>query len=384
MDDMVEPIGQEKPDMENHAKEKLVKRLTLAVTHQCNFSCRYCLQKHEDVSMTKETAMKAIDAFVSGICEGDKAQISFYGGEPLLQKELIKELVRYSSEKILSIPDTRLSFEITTNGLLLEEDFIAFAKKNKIFLALSHDGLAQDPVRPDRGGQMTKEIVDKKLQMLLKTFPETIVMMTVHPEYVDRIAESLKFFREMGVKSVSMVLALGERADWDDAAFEKLKRELLKAEALYEQWNAGNDVFRFIPFDNKIKNYICERDADSVMCHFGCHKLMVDADGKYYPCSHFIGMDGYGIGSLDDGLNEEKLESLQSRRVEAEDCKECELRFRCRHTCACGNHGYTGDMSVVSALQCEYEKLTIRLADRAAALLLNESNPAFVSRMYPN
>lgn len=370
--------------MENDSKEKLVKRLTLVVTHQCNFDCRYCLQKHEDVSMTKETAIKAIDAFASGICEGDKAQISFYGGEPLLQKELIKELVRYSSEKIFSIPDTRLSFEITTNGLLLDEDFIAFSKKNRILLALSHDGLAQDPVRTDCGGHMTKELVDQKLQMLLKTFPDTIVMMTVHPEYVDRMGESLKFFHEKGAKSVSMVPAHGERVVWDDAAFEKLEREMEKAEALYEQWNAGNDVFRFIPFDNKIKNYIRSRDADSLMCHFGCHKLMVDADGKYYPCSHFIGRDGFGIGSLDEGVNEEKIESLQSKRVEAEDCKGCALRFRCRHTCACSNHGHTGSLSEVSAFQCEYEKLVIRLADRAAALLLNERNPAFVFRMYRN
>ena len=370
--------------MEKSSQEKLMKRITLVVTHQCNFDCRYCLQKHEDVYMTKETAIKTIDTFAAGISEGDKAQISFYGGEPLLQKELIKELVKYSSEKIHSVPNTKLTFEITTNGLLLDEDFIAFAKKNKILLALSHDGLAQDSVRTDRGGNVTKERVDQKLQMLLKTFPETIIMMTVHPDYVDRIAGSLKFFRDQGVKSVSMVLAHGERVTWDDEAFEKLEKEMLKVEALYEQWNAGNDVFRFIPFDNKIKNYIRQRDADSVMCHFGCHKLMVDADGKYYPCSHFIGRDGFDIGSLEEGVNEEKLESLESKRVEPEDCRECELRFRCRHTCACSNHGQTGSVSEVSALQCEYEKLTIQLADRAAALLLNESNPAFVSRMYPN
>ncbi|MBO4651424.1 MAG: radical SAM protein [Clostridiales bacterium] len=369
--------------MEKSSTEKLAKRITLVVTHQCNFDCRYCLQKHEDVSMTKETAIKSIDAFASGIVEGDKAQISFYGGEPLLQKELIKELVNYSCEKILSIPDTRLTFEITTNGLLLDEDFIAFAKRNKILLALSHDGLAQDEVRTDRGGNKTKDRIDEKLQMLLKTFPETIVMMTVHPDYVDRIVDSLKFFRSKGVKSVSMVLAHGERVSWDDETFEKLTREMNKVEALYEQWNAGNDVFRFIPFDNKIKNYIRQRDADSVTCHFGCHKFMVDADGKYYPCSHFIGRDGFGIGSLEEGISEEKLKDLESKRVEPEDCKGCALRFRCRHTCACSNHGHTGSMSEVSALQCEYEKLTIQLADRAAALLLNESNPGFVSRMYP-
>ena len=360
-----------------------VKRLTLVVTHQCNLDCRYCVQKHEDVSMTKETAEKAIDIFASSISEGEKAQISFYGGEPLLQKELIKHLVQYSSEKILSIPDTRLTYEITTNGLLLDEEFILFAKAHKIFLALSHDGIAQDPGRPDRGGNMTKAIVDKKLQLLLKHLPETVVMMTVHPEYAGRISDSIRFFHDMGVHAVNLVPAHGERVNWEDEDFEIFEREMTKAEELYEQWNTGKDSFRIIPFENKIKNYIRQRDADSATCHFGCHKLMVDTDGKYYPCTHFVGRDGFSFGSLEEGINEEKLDSLEAKRVEASDCKDCALRFRCRHTCACSNHGNTGNMSEVSALQCEYEKLVIRLADQAASVLLNESNPVFVSRMYP-
>ena len=74
--------------------------------------------------------------------------------------------------------------------------------------------------------------------------------------------------------------------------------------------------------------------------------------------------------------------SLEAQRVEAGICRDCELRSRCRHTCACANHGHTGCMSEVSALQCEYEKLVIRLADEAASALISEENPRFVERMY--
>ena len=177
--------------------------MTLVMTHQCNFDCKYCLQKHEDVAMPEETALKAIDIFVNGVkadIEAQKkaseenpsvtAQISFYGGEPLLQREKIEKLVGYSSAALQAIPGVNFAYEITTNGTLLDEEFIAFAKKNSIILALSHDGLSQDPVRRDRGGHPTKDTVDGKLQMLLKATPGTIIMMTVHPDYADRVSGS--------------------------------------------------------------------------------------------------------------------------------------------------------------------------------------------------
>ena len=361
------------------------RNLTLVVTHQCNFDCRYCLQKHEDVYMPRETAVKAIDMLVDGLSkikENPRAQISFYGGEPLLARNEIEYLVTYAREKFSKIKDLKYGFEITTNGLLLDQEFIDFAKKNRILLALSYDGVAQDEVRIKRGGNPTREIVDKKLDMLLKTFPETIIMMTIHPDYASTISESVKYFHAKGVRAVSLVPAHGNRVTWNDDSFAILSSELEKVKNLYIRWNEGDNYFRFIPFENKIRNYIREKDADNAMCHFGCHKLMVDADGKYYPCNHFIGMDGYSIGSVTEGTDEKKIASLESKRVEATDCEGCVLRPRCRHTCACANHGHTGDMSQVSALQCEYEQLTIRLADEAAAVLLAGENPTFIRRMY--
>ena len=362
-------------------------RLTLVVTHQCNFDCDYCQQKHEDVHMSFETAKKAIDDLVarmkSETADPDrKAQISFYGGEPLLQKDLIEKTVRYAVSQLQEQVQVKPVFEITTNGLLLDEAFIEFAKKNRVILALSHDGAAQDPVRHDRGGNLTKERVDPILDLLLKNDPETIIMMTVHPEYAGTVSESLKFFRSKGVRAVNITLANGFRVNWTPESFRRLREEMEKAEVLFEQWNQGRDCFKIIPFENKIRNYIRSKDADSAICHFSTKKLMVDVSGRYYPCNHFIGKDDFCIGGQDSGIDEEKIVSLESERVEPETCLECALRSRCRHTCACANHGHTGCMAEVSALQCEYEKLTIELADKAARSLIMEENTAFVARMY--
>ena len=381
--------------MAKHQIENYTKRMTLVMTHQCNFDCRYCLQKHEDVYMPRETAVKAIDLMMDGMRRASEeeesgsgdapalsAQISFYGGEPLLARKEIEYLVTYARTRVREIPHAKVVFEITTNGTLLDADFVAFAKKNKILLALSHDGMAQDPVRVDRGGHPTKEVVDQKLKMLLRAFPETIIMMTIHPDQADKFSASLKMFHDMGVRAVSFVPAHGDRVEWTEEAFARLSDEMAKARDLYVKWNQGDGVFRLIPFDKKIRDYIRQKDADTPMCHFGGHKLMVDVDGKYYPCSHFIGRDGFGIGSVDEGIDRKSIRSMEKQRVESKMCRKCELRSRCHHTCACANHGHTGSFSEVSALQCEYEKLIIHTADEAAASLISESNPRFVERMY--
>ena len=366
-------------------------RLTLFMTHQCNFDCRYCPQTHEDVYMSEETARRALDLLRLEIlaCEDSsknterqKVQVSFYGGEPLLARKKIEQIVSYANETIGGIPGVHINYEITTNGLLLDQEFLDFAKRNKILLALSHDGEAQDLTRVDRGGNKTRARIDEKLKMLLRTFPETVVMMTIHPDHADTFLESIRFFHEAGVRTVSFVPAHGERVAWTDEKFSVFSRELEKAKDLYVRWNQGHGIFRLVPFENKIRNYIHEKSADNRMCHFSCGKTMVDVDGRYYPCSHFIGREGFCTGSVEEGKDVEAINSLEEKRIEPDSCMNCALRFRCRHTCACSNHGHTGDMASVSAMQCEYEKLIIRLADEAAAELIKETNPRFVERMY--
>lgn len=364
-----------------------MRRITLVMTHQCNFRCSYCPQEHEDVVMTKETAFHAVDLLAEMIRadhnkELPNTQISFYGGEPLLAEPLIREVVDYAESKLKGTLVKRMLFEITTNGLLLKEDFLPYAKKHNILLALSHDGVGQDFSRKDRGGNTTKERADAQLRKMLKYQPNTIIMMTLHPEMVSTVCESMKFFHDFGVKHVNLTLANGPKVNWTEEKMKVLFEQMQEFAPLYEEWNRGENEFRFTPFDNKIRNYIQSRSSDDRMCHFSDEKLMIDCDGRFFPCSHFIGNEEFCVGNLVEGPDEATISSLESQRVEPETCQSCSFAGRCKHRCACANHGNTGDVCKVSRLQCEYEKLTIRLADQAAANLISEENPKFVERMY--
>ncbi len=364
-----------------------MKRLTLVMTHQCNFRCRYCLQKHEDVHMSRETAFHAVDLLAEQIrleknLPRPKVQISFYGGEPLIAEELIKEVISYAEEKLLPDLAEEMRFEITTNGLLLKDEFLPYAKKHKIMLALSHDGLGQDFGRIDRGGNPTKERVDEVLKRLLSYFPKTVIMMTLHPEMVSSLTESIKFFRDAGVDCVNLTLAHGEKIQWTKEHQAELISQLETLAEYYVEWNQGDSRFRFAPFDVKIRNYILGKSSDDRMCHFMGDKLMVDVDGRFFPCNHFIGNEEFLIGNVEEGPDMEKIQSLDRQRVEPETCRDCGYKDRCRHLCACANHGHTGSMCQVSRLQCEYEKNVIRLADQAAQKLMKPENTCFLQRMY--
>jgi len=105
--------------------------LKLHLTEDCNIRCKYCYIDHKPKTMSKETAFAAIDLALQS--DQKYPGVAFFGGEPLLCKELIKEMVGYAKEKE---PNRKLMFKLATNGLLLDEQFLSFAKENGIFIAL--------------------------------------------------------------------------------------------------------------------------------------------------------------------------------------------------------------------------------------------------------
>ena len=358
-------------------------KATLVVTHNCNFNCSYCLQTHENKAMSLDTAKKAID-MLAKIKHTKALQISFYGGEPLIEKDLIKEIVLYSEEQIMKPQNIKVIYEITTNGRLLDEDFIEFASKHRLLLALSHDGLAQDLTRRDVAGNLTREDADSKLSMLLSHNPRTPVMMTLHsdPESIATLSDSVRFFKESGLRILNVTPAVGNRVNWTDESFDLLQDQLTKVRDLYVDYNRGNSEFVFIPFENKIKDYVRQRPDESDMCRICSDKLMIDIDGRFYPCTHFVGNPDFEIGSLAQGPDESRIQALEQTRLTQPDCASCALASRCKHRCACNNHGRTGNISDPGAFQCNLEQLIIALADSAAEQLLNDENPKFVKRIY--
>lgn len=360
-----------------------MRQLILGITKNCNLSCLYCIQEHSSQYMSFDTAKKAIDLFSKTLSTEDKkVQISFYGGEPLLCKNIIREAVKYAEEILVNNRGIKVIYEITTNGLLLDECFLDFADEHNIVIALSHDGLSQSYTRLNLEGFPVTEKVNQALNQLVSRYPSTPIMMTVHPEYVNYLSDSIEFFYERGIRKINFTLASGYKANWNNESFSILSDELNKVTETYIKYNQSGLRYRILPIEGKIRLHIHDKSDANMNCKLCDRKLLVDYDGKIYPCTHFIGLTEFNVGDIFTQIDYKKLNEIESKRIAPNECDLCSYKTRCSHRCACANHGYNNSLNEPSALQCEYERLIINLADRAANILINENNQTFIREIY--
>jgi len=358
---------------------------TLHLTTACNMQCNYC---YSPPIRGEEMSLEIID-HVIGLSKKftpHNTGIIFFGGEPLLRKDLIIEAINRcrNDEKING---SSFHFKVTTNGLLLDEAFLEMAQKNRLQVALSFDGIqsAHNTHRKTASNQPTFEIVEKKLQLLLSYQPYAYVFMTVTPETVEHYSESFSFFIEKGVRYV--ISSLNYAGDWSPTALNQLKKEYKKLSKTYERLTLEGKKFYFSPFEKKFASHIQGKDALCLQCAFGIKQISIAPDGLIYPCVQFV-KDGvsnkeFSIGDVWNGIDTSKQKKLYKQsRGENENCKECALTYRCEHRCSCLNWQTTGDIDEVSPLLCETERMLIPIVDKLGEKLYRKRVPIFIQKHY--
>ncbi|MDD4118261.1 MAG: radical SAM protein [Kiritimatiellae bacterium] len=347
--------------------------LTLHLTDRCNLACRYCYARPGTADMTFETAAAAIDACATGPDCG----IIFFGGEPLLCQPLIWQVMDWCRGRAPG----RFHFKVTTNGLMMDEAFLAEAARRGLHVALSHDGTrtAHDAfrVRPDGSGTFPE--VDAALERLLKHSPYAPVLMTVNPETAGQFAAGV---RDLQAKGVQYLIASPNFAgNWTDAALRVLGREFRTLARWHEENYRKERKFYFSPFDKRIASHV--RPDRSPSCRLGRRQISVGPDGRLYPCVQFVGRTEYGIGTADAGLDEARRDELYLlNERDKPECAGCALAGRCHNRCGCLNIQTTGFLDRVPAVLCAYERMVIPLADRLAERLYKARNPLFLHRHY--
>lgn len=347
---------------------------TLHLTADCNLDCRYCYEKHTPDYMSEATALAACDLLFSF---GHKQNgFSFFGGEPLLCRETVLRVMEYCRE-LNKERGGRLSYRMTTNGILLDEAFIDAALANNLEITLSHDGLLQDVQRVRRDGSGTASALEPKIDLLLKKQPDTIVMMTVLPENVGRLADSVKWLYERGFSRVNTAIDYRPNAAWDDDSTEELDRQYARiAELCFEHYD-GERPLRYLNFESKIAAHLNDRPC--IECRLGIKQPSVAPDGNIYPCNQFLNIPEYAMGDVFSGIDAAKQRSINAASLAPEkSCEGCAIEKRCRHHCACLNYSITGDMHVVPPVQCVHEQSVIRNADALAERLFKEKSPRFM------
>lgn len=359
--------------------------VTLHLTTGCNMRCNYCYSpplRRSD--MTEEIARKAVD--YAAQLYPINAGIIFFGGEPLLRKDLIKSTITYCKQ-LESQLECRFHYKVTTNGLLLDEEFLEYSNSAGLLIALSMDGIkeAHDLHRKKVTGEGSFEILETKINLLLSYQPYANALMVISPETVSHYKQSVEYLLGKGFKYI--IASLNYAGNWTDKHIRELKRQYTQMVELYERLILQQRKFYFSPFEMKLASHIKGEDIMCHRCALGIRQVSVAPDGLIYPCVQFV-QDGvsnkkFNIGDVWNGINESKRDHLFQLSQEREKvCLECALKTRCNNNCSCLNWQTTGVINEISPVLCETERLLIPMVDKMGGRLFRQRAPMFIQKHY--
>ncbi|MCL2488814.1 MAG: radical SAM protein [Oscillospiraceae bacterium] len=354
----------------------------LHITEACNMRCGYCYIAQKPAFMTKETAFAAVDFALRTGADTRMPGIAFFGGEPLLMKELIFETVAYAHKKTAGTGQ-KVLFKITTNGLLLDDEMLRFCGEQGVLVALSVDGdrKAHDRHRLDREGNGTHERVIAAGRKLLVTQPSAPAMITVNPDTLPFLYESVLYLYNVGFRY--LICVVNYMSGWRERDFREFKKQYtLLADFYYEQ-TMKEEKFYFSPFDVKINSHITNKSYCQDRCTVAQSQVSVGVDGTVYPCVQFVTDKASAIGDVFSGIDQQKRGAfIHQNDAEKGGCEVCAIKRRCNHYCACLNKRTTGDINQVSPALCAHERVIMPIADQLAAKLYRGKSAMFMQKQY--
>jgi uncharacterized protein len=339
----------------------------LMVTHQCNLQCGYCyMGRHFPRAMTSPMGRAAIDQAICSVARDGILELGFFGGEPLLEADLIAKLADYAQNETTKagiVP--RLG--LTTNGTQREGMAWNVMMRPEIDLCVSHDGLPEIHNRFRRrsdGSGDALQVFDT-IRRLRDAGQMPRVVMVVRPESAGSVAEGLQWLCDRGVERIDLTLDVW--ATWQKPDIKQLERSLIAAADL---WQAGLPDRGINWFDEKAA-YLADLPIESTArCRFGNGEIAVSPSGNLYPCERLIGEDRTDQPLRLPGhvLEGEDFIGRPSPSRSVEICGTCAVQGQCNTTCRCNNFVRTGDPTRPDALLCLLDRVcyreTARVLDR--------------------
>ncbi|MEY4926912.1 MAG: hypothetical protein RI894_1348 [Bacteroidota bacterium] len=318
--------------------------LSLAIAQKCNMGCTYCYASQGDFggpskNMSLETAFKSIDLLLKDCPEGGKAQLTFLGGEPLVNRKAIKEAVLYAETKALQ-KNIRIMYSITTNGTLLTEYDADFFETYGFAVTISLDGLGaeHDLNRPMKGGKGSFDTIMKNIKPLLaiQKKMQVAARVTVTPENTN-LATTLDEFVKMGFHSVGFSPLLrssnGQNEMTEDSLLLMLEN-MIACGLNFEKNVLAGIRYPFLNMVNALKE-ISKGTHRPYPCGAGAGYMGVSADEELFACHRFVNEDVGLMGDLTNGVNADLQNNwLASRHVHTQEpCSQCWARYLCGGGC---------------------------------------------------
>lgn len=358
-------------------KSHEVKALCLHICHDCNLRCRYCFAdegayKSEREFMSEATAKKAIDFLIENSGNRKILEVDFFGGEPLMCLETIKNVVAYArkqSEKV----GKKFLFTTTTNAVLLNDDAIDFFNREMENVVISIDGRPEvhDAIRKTVNGKGSFQIIVDKAKKFVKARGDKkyYVRGTFTAKNLD-FSNDVLFLAENGFDSISMEPVV---TDIDDLAIKKehLPQILEEYENLLfkylDKYDRG-EGFNFFHFNVDLEGGVCLNKAISA-CGAGNEYFSVVPNGDIYPCHQFAGDKRFYMGNVYEGKLDGKIRGSFATNClfTRKGCENCFAKFICSGGCSANNFNFMGDANIPYDITCAMMKKRIECGMYALA-----------------
>lgn len=361
-------------------KDNVVKAMCLHIAHDCNLKCNYCFAsqgnfKGERSHMSLETGKKALEFLAKNSGNRRNLEVDFFGGEPLMNFQVVKDLVAYGRE-IEKDYNKNFRFTITTNGVLLDDDKIDFINEHMDNVVLSLDG------RKEINDNMRKTINDRgSYDLILPKFKAMVdkrgdkdyyIRGTFTNHNIDFSNDVMDFYNQ-GFKKVSVEpVVTSEEMEYAlrEEHLEDVLREYENLSKEYIDIKKKDKDFYFFHFMIDLEQGPCIIKR-SVGCGAGSEYLAVTPEGELYPCHQFVGEEEFRLGTLESGIVKEELREVfkQANIYNKEECSECWARYYCSGGCHANAHYAHNDLMKPYTLGCEMEKKRIECS---ISILANE------------
>lgn len=362
--------------MAGKLKEKtsgVVKALCLHIAHTCNLNCEYCFASQgkyhgERAVMSFEVGKRALDFLIENSGTRKNLEVDFFGGEPLMNFEVVKQLVAYA-RSIEKQHNKNFRFTLTTNGLLVDDDVIEWANKECSNVVLSLDGRKEihDRFRVDYAGNGSWERIVPKFQKFVearggKNYYMRGTFTHANPDFLKDIKQMLDLgFTELSMEPV--VCAPGDKSELtkEDLPIVLEQYEEL-AKLMLEREKEGRP-FTFYHYMIDLTGGPCIYKRISG-CGSGTEYMAVTPWGDLYPCHQFVGEEEYKLGDIWNGVtNKEKQDEFACCNVYArEECRDCWAKLYCSGGCAANAYHSTGSVKGVYKYGCELFKKRMECA----------------------
>ena len=364
-------------------RKTVVKALCLHIAHDCNLACQYCFAEEGEYHgrralMSFEVGKKALDFLIANSGNRRNLEVDFFGGEPLMNWEVVKQLVEYGRSKEKEY-NKNFRFTMTTNGVLLNDEIMEYCNREMSNVVLSLDGRKEvnDKMRPFRGGKGSFDLIVPKFQKFaeMRGDRDYYVRGTFTRHNLD-FSKDVMEFADLGFRSMSIEPVVAKPEEEYAIREEDLPQIMEEYDHLAEEYikrKKEGRGFNFFHFNIDLNQGPCVAKRLSG-CGSGTEYLAVTPWGDLYPCHQFVGQEEFLLGNVDTGvINERIRDEFKLCNVYAKDkCRDCFARFYCSGGCAANSYNFHGSITDAYDIGCAMQKKRIECAIMIKAALAED------------